>query len=617
MQLPCKRFVKQVSNGGSFSKYGYIDLMQRNAKALETAPWREAQCALSDVSLTVGQLTRTDGTTDEAGRWATTPSYTAWLDDRYDVFVQGGDAVSQMATLCGYAGCVAYRFSLPAANQSAMTSLSIAVQRDRYLRAGVRIALIPSNDATPDNYAWWSIRDSGKRTDSETAEASVTGVSSWGFLGQKDVPFLLAGRATGGSWEFGSEQSPAFGQSVMATFKYLWVFVTLEDPAAYWDLYSATEQRYYYIEGSAMLVPSMCEFTFESGDTQPPDETGWRSGVVLDHTMRKAFPAALPHGLQDMSALFGDLYSVSNQSAVFHPYSGNRDATCFGALLNAMEQSPGSMMFSGDVYGSSMYGRPGVAVELRDYHTLASLKGDGGCGLFALARNHYTGDSQFTVTPSGLDDDVVGNATAMLSGSTALYLGYQPIVVPVGAAHYTQLRLTSLFPGGSSGYGVLRIGFSIAINFWRVTSPDATGPLDWLALAALAKNPAFFTGSEGSISGTVQTAGDAIVSVSARAQLVAVVDADDFGVWNGRTTLLANIGTARPGELIVITPNIRRIYADVDPTGGNASFPGFTPSGTFCFFGERTASISEAGILAAVVGNDENGLGLKLRAEFA
>ena len=42
MNLPCVRFTKRVNNGMLGSKYSYIAMMAENAKALESAPWRES-----------------------------------------------------------------------------------------------------------------------------------------------------------------------------------------------------------------------------------------------------------------------------------------------------------------------------------------------------------------------------------------------------------------------------------------------------------------------------------------------------------------------------------------------------------------------------------------------
>ena len=306
MNLPFVRFVKQVSNGVSASKHGYIDMMERNAKRLESSPWHEAECDPSRVSLTGSQLSRTDGKVDsETGEWIKVPTYTAYIDDRYDAFNMAGDAVPRMGTMCGYAGCVAYRFTLPKdpndqSFSSIISNYTIAVQRDRYLRAGVRLSVMPSyvDDSsssggrdldTPDLFSWDQVRngfaeafmtpseavvrdqdDSGSSSSGGSSE--VNGVSSWGFLNQKDVPYLLETMAGKGEWTVENiAQDYVEFREALRRSKYLWVFMTLEDLAGYWDMYSAEEKRFYYIEGAAVIMPSQCDFGFENSGTQPPD----------------------------------------------------------------------------------------------------------------------------------------------------------------------------------------------------------------------------------------------------------------------------------------------------------------------------------------------------------
>lgn len=269
IKLPCVRFVKRVSNGGSFSKYGYIGMMQRNGEALKTVPWLEAATAADAVTLTTNQLTKTDGKVREDGSWEKHPSYTAYMGDMYDAYSQAGDAVARNATMCGYAGCVAYRFELPeSAGANAVQSVALALQRDRYLRAGVRVAACLSNSDVPSDN-WDVVRGEAEgcvRSESTVPGEGVVGVSSFGFLGQTDVGYLTASSAAAGTLEI--DTSSAFADA--ADHEFLYVYVTLEDPAAYWNLYKADEARQYYIEGSAMLVADSCTFTFASDPGSSP-----------------------------------------------------------------------------------------------------------------------------------------------------------------------------------------------------------------------------------------------------------------------------------------------------------------------------------------------------------
>lgn len=258
------RFVRRVSNGGSRSKYGYIGMMQENAAAIESSPWIKASTASDAVTLTTNQLTKTDGAfSAETGAWTAEPSYTAYMDDRYDVYAQAGDAVARNATMCGYLGCVAYRFPMPQGETAnALEAVVLTLQRDRYLRAGVRVSMsLSADDAPSDN--WSVIRGEAAgcvRSASTAPAAGVDGVASFGLLGQPDTPYVLASRAATASVTF--DTAAAFASA--ASVPYLYVYLTLEDPAAYWTMYSETSARQYYIEGSAMLVQSGCSFTFSA-----------------------------------------------------------------------------------------------------------------------------------------------------------------------------------------------------------------------------------------------------------------------------------------------------------------------------------------------------------------
>ena len=272
VKLPFIRFVKRVSNGASLSKYGYIGMMDQNADLIQSAPWVLAQSPNS-VTLTTNQLTKTDGIFDSTtGAWTTQPTYTAYMADTYDCFKQAGDAVARNATMCGYAGCVAYRFKLPTSETAnALNSISLALQRDRYLRAGMRVGLALSDSDTPSD-DWSVVRGEATgcvRSESTAPAEGVVGVASFGFLGQPDVPYLTASRAASGVLEL--DTSTAF--SAAASFQYLYLYITLEDPSGYWNLYKEDEQRQYYIEGSAMLVADNCSFTFANAPaTATPTE---------------------------------------------------------------------------------------------------------------------------------------------------------------------------------------------------------------------------------------------------------------------------------------------------------------------------------------------------------
>lgn len=274
MNLPCVRFVKRVNNGALGSKYSYIAMMAENAKALESAKWHEATVPLQNVTMPVNKVTETDAEYDESGAMTSAPRFSAFMSDGFDCYQQGGDARKEDGTMCGYAGCVAYRFKIPTSAASvALSSVALAIQRDRYCRAGVRVALVLSNNATPSD-SWAVVRGegSGAIVSASTASTSL-GVSSWGFLGQTNVQNLISGRAADGTITFNASGEGGFAALATTGRAYLWVYLTLEDYQSYWTMYNAKEARYYSIEGSAVLVASRAAFTFGGTVTADADET--------------------------------------------------------------------------------------------------------------------------------------------------------------------------------------------------------------------------------------------------------------------------------------------------------------------------------------------------------
>ena len=263
MNLPCTRFVKRVNNGALGSKYSYIAMMADNAKALEGAPWHESDMPVQNVTMPVNKVSETDAEYDESGAMTKLPSFSAFTSDGFDCFQQGGDARREDGTMCGYAGCVAYRFKIPSSASSVpLSSVSLTIQRDRYCRAGVRVALALSDEATPSD-DWSVVRGEGSGAIvSASTPSDVLGVASWGFLAQSNVPNLVSGRAADGTITFNASGDGGFSDLAETGYAYLWVYLTLEDYQAYWTMYNSKESRYYSIEGSAMLVASKAQFTF-------------------------------------------------------------------------------------------------------------------------------------------------------------------------------------------------------------------------------------------------------------------------------------------------------------------------------------------------------------------
>ena len=55
-------------------------------------------------------------------------------------------------------------------------------------------------------------------------------------------------------------------------YTYLYIYISPEDLAGVWTWYSKEDPRAYYIEGSAMLVPSGIEFTIATAAVAPSSE---------------------------------------------------------------------------------------------------------------------------------------------------------------------------------------------------------------------------------------------------------------------------------------------------------------------------------------------------------
>ena len=236
LNLPYTRFVAQVSTAPARSKSTYLALMEENLAALQKCPWKEA----SDVP---AALTDHDFTAS------------TYISDAYDAFKMTGNYSASTMTEIAYAGMAAYRFKIPdsalvSGSEVALSSISLPVSRDRYLKSGVRVAAVLSDSAAP-SADWDVVRGSG------------------GILLSAQLPqtaaYLLAGAPGKDTPELAASSFTGLAETGHA---YLWIYLTLEDYTEHWDMYSANEQRLYAVEGSAMLVGGSAEFTF-AGEVAP------------------------------------------------------------------------------------------------------------------------------------------------------------------------------------------------------------------------------------------------------------------------------------------------------------------------------------------------------------
>jgi len=532
MKLPCKRFVKQVSNGGPSQIASYTAMMQSNAGALESEVWIPADCPRDEASLIIGDVYSTDGIMGTSG-WERQPTYTSFLNHRFDAFAQAGDADKITKSMCGYAGCVAYRFSLPELEESRsdpnlnLTSMSIAALRDRFLRAGVRIAAymtLPEMLNTPEpdinTFSWETIRNGSYHTDHEAAE-NINGVSSWGFMNQKNVPYLNDADVCMETWtpNLGEGIKMHYRQGlVYVPYKYLWIFLTLEDYVSYWDKESSKKNRAGYIEGSAMIISSLCDFEFNDSDLRPPSGN---AGIIVYDSNK----SLLSESRTDIGET---IYAVSPVSAVFSRFL----STCH----NALRESAGTFMHD-DFYWDSISGVPRIGMQ--GMNNLAAIPGDYGFGLFAACKECRI--------------DISEN---YFCSGISLFLGYLPVIVPEGEPMYSKISI-------ELRSDIQRNKMDVGINIWDVHSLDARGPLDWIAFSALAKNNAFFTAYSRSVSGKVTTSlpygsTGQTYEVSASADLIAKLRVPELIAGaSGSTWIDINIPSVKSGDVLLFSPNVK------------------------------------------------------------
>lgn len=559
LNLPCVRFVKRVTNGALLSKYSYLAMMSQNAEALKAAPWRASTTPPNKVSMPVNKVTETDAKYDDSGVMISPPSFTAFTSDAFDAYQQGGDARREDGTMCGYAGCVAYRFKIPtSAAGVALSNVALVISRDRYCRAGVRVALALSNDVMPSN-DWSVIRGTGANAIVSPSTASeAQGVASWGFLGQSGTGNLLAGRAAEGAIEFNASSYAALRVTGKA---YLWVYLTLEDYNSYWTLYNGTEPRYYSIEGSARLVSGAAAFTF-AGTVTSDAETWMEASGVSSDVLHARYIASSVHGMtEEMLARYGNAARTWCASAVI--LNTARPA----AIAHAVDRIPGKPMFGSDIWpfgASDTFAMPvdemntiaglRVPLEYDNYwqgyvpnHSAPFTAFDG--RVYVEAKWIHGAETQY-----GLEDaDGNGRAAAWLAWQ------YRPYMVNGGKESYRKMKVQVYSASVSSG-------MECDVLVWKTVSKDAYGPYCGSAFAALASNGAFFTGSTPTISGTFTGDGTDAVNVTATATLIKRLDF--AGVAAGEYVFDLD-APVMPGDVLILVPTIRpgtvcSSYADAE-----------------------------------------------------
>lgn len=585
MMLPFERFVRQVSNGVLSSCYGNIGMMNKNAVSIISTPWKRAVCDKNSVSLTVSQISRTDGVFDgKSGTWSRYPTYTAWIDDKYDAFAQGGDGVITDALMCGYLGCVAYRFMLPTINNSALKKVWIAVQRDRFLRAGVKISVEVSNRETPSDDWYGVIHPSSASgdviycTESEPVESGTVGVSSWGFMGQKDVPYLTKSRAAMDVLKLDDDSVSALENT--AGKKYLYVYITLEDPSSYWEMYSEKEKRLYNIEGSAMLVHSVCDFEF-SGEEEAgfPEESGC-AAIRRFYTMRDGLVSAtVPTNgkITDVSPYI--FYSGCMSGFIALPDRSKLLSLSFERCLKEMPRVflHGVNNDSGlDLNDSSdsdvgiiepfvCWGNPKAFISIPSMEVFGGWPSDyNGEPTRIMVLSKMCPNKNGDMKPQIASLAGSGSAVSAVRGYMQFVFGYAVVEAPAGKKSYSKIRIAS----ASENEFHITGNLSVSLNVWHSKSMSCTGMYSNMAIAALAENPALFVDGDKNISAEAtfpimdyeSHRSVDNVSVSAEASLIA--EALSVNVLESDEILIEGVDIA-PGDMIIIAPRVDSIsYVD-------------------------------------------------------
>lgn len=232
--LPYDRFVRQVSSPLS-SISDTSGIAQQAATGVQVAPWR----------LVAGR---------ESAMPAHSATQTSGHDDAYDAYKFCGDysAGQQRA----YAACVAYRYRVPteALTGTAAKLLSVVVplRVDRWVAAGVRVAVYQSDSAAPPD-TWSDIRDG------HIAAAAQLPVMDPRVDQQADITLTLAVAAT--------------------AKKFIYVLLTLEN---YADI------RGYWIEGSARIIGGNVGITFNRSVTADAAWDGETSAAGIYTTWETA-----------------------------------------------------------------------------------------------------------------------------------------------------------------------------------------------------------------------------------------------------------------------------------------------------------------------------------------
>ncbi len=577
-ELPCVRYVAQVTNGAMRSKYSYLAMQADLGRRLARAGWRETAIGGGVSNTVTNKVTQTNLTFDSKGR-ITGGGFTAYLDDSFDAFKQAGDGNTTTAQMCGYAGKALYRLTLPvypSVPSGIDTSLKLSVMLSKYSRSGVKVRFCKDASATPEGIAaTWTETDS-------TEEANVVGVTRWGLGGQVSVPNVTAAASRVASATFDN----VFRDGGSG---YLWIEISLADYGDFWDYYSASSRRQYCIEGSAALLLSdsfvdvpvsgydapfvacanVMEYGCEVANSSSYADLVTHKGFVPRHIVsaltnadvnRSAgYPILKPASLIAAQAVFGDFgrpmaagFFAKRNSGAFFPGS-KADVVSGFARANAT----GAVFGVDDIAWSSAGGvktatlAPGADVRFGLMRHFPWHYANGTTGV--PDETVYNGDMSeayyrtfgVEVMHPSQDDDT--NVT--FNKSAFILFGANAFVAPSDKGYYSEASIT--------GAAVTRTGFEalkIGVNFWRIkASAKNLGRFDYVGVRAILQNRAAWTLGGGGVeilSGKLMANGtDTNTEVSASADLIGSLSA-----LSGSDQRVQFRATVNPGDIIVCAP---------------------------------------------------------------
>lgn len=551
-RLPYQRFVKQASNGYARTKYSYQAMQQDLLQLLKNAPWKIATCPKNQVTTVPNKLSGTDASKSEDGT-PTPASYTYFIDDKYDAYKQGGDAVVEEATMCGYAGLVAYRFKLPSSQASDITKVKLGFQMSRYLRSGLRVAVQLSDSDTPSQL-WETIRGDGTGAIVSPHEAAAEeGVKSWGVFSQH-YGTLIESRASDGTLEFKSADFPALATTTR--YKYMYVYVSVEDYEDWWPLYDATTPRYYSIEGSAQLVGAVCEVTFEGDEVVDEDLT---QCIVLDQ-------GAVPDGKspdlgQNWATMYDGLINGTLNTVIYGEQRNGSRAAALGYIANPEKFPRRSFTsFSGTIDTTSASKK----VPLDDMYRFEAFKSSftWDASLSSLVpSNSFSNDIGIILNaaPRG-DRSRIWSPDGVTYAASGTWRS-MAFVIPAGKSVYQTAKVSAAaIISMSSKRGLLKIG----LNVWKSSSPDVLGQFGNAVVTEMLTYSQMYMVSEKSIQVSIKGTGtkskDMTLTGEARYvgyMTLPLIASDD--VSTSVTSVAQLTESVFPGDVVVLVPRIEQI----------------------------------------------------------